>query len=229
VSPLALQHRALCGGLLALTVLWSTAGAAPATAAFKYAAVGDSITAATVKDGSIKFDESNLWNHGGYPARLESTNALFGLGANADVVNEGVPGQTTAESLTKISGVLSKGYHVMLLMEGTNDIFAGIPTETIKSNLREIDKKGVGFGTDTVYATIIRKVNFPNHAATKALKNAIIALANERARYLVEGTYERLCPDQLCYNDHYWSTNPDLDSVGGRRSSPRIRFPAPPR
>ena len=209
--------------LVALALIVATGGASFAQD-FETVAFGDSITAAygCVNNPPVcEFDEGSPWgNRGGYPARLSSNDSTFGLGTNYKVENKGVPGESTAEGLSRINSVLSAGYHVLLLMEGTNDvIFDGVSAETVKSNLREMDKKAVPFGTDTVFAAIIRRNQVPNDAAVTAVKDKVIQLGAERGRYTVVDTWTRLCPNTTCFNTHYYFTDPADDKAGHPDSS----------
>lgn len=199
---------------IALAVLSLLVAATAAAAPFKYLGFGDSITRASACpfDCSRVFDEI-FGDRGGYTIRLELT--LTALGLEVEVVNRGKGRETAAEGVSRIDSELAAdSFQILLLMEGTNDVGAGFSTETIKFNLGVIDSKAAAQGVDTVLATIIRRLNQPNHAPTRDLKNAIIDLAAERNRYLVDN-WAVLCPDQACFDEHYFQAPPsNPDNVG---------------
>jgi len=118
---------------------------APASAQTVYLAFGDSITAGS-------FDDPG---EGGYPARLEDL--LNARGRPAVVENHGLPGETTAEALSRIDDVLALGGDVLLLMEGTNDI-KDLSIETIAFNVAQMAERAEARGLDVVHGTIIPRL-----------------------------------------------------------------------
>lgn len=114
----------------------------PAAAQTRYLAFGDSITAGTG-------DETGQ----GYPPRLEELLQLEEPGSTVD--GAGVPGETTAEGLSRIDGALDGEPGVVLLMEGTNDVSRGISTETAVFNLEEMARRAEAAGWSVVHATVI--------------------------------------------------------------------------
>ncbi len=126
---------------LALLLLPAAAAAQP----FKYVAFGDSITAGYL-------DENNTE---GYPAKLVSL--LQSAGRTVAIVKSGVGGETTAQGLTRLDGVLAQeAPQVVLLSEGTNDVFSNsISSETAHFNLEQMAAKATNEGVDTVHITII--------------------------------------------------------------------------
>jgi len=126
-----------------------------------YLAFGDSITVG-------KYDNQEL---GGYPGRLENDVDLLDCTmATCDVINEGEGGERTAAGVTRIDQVLAAGtYDVLLLMEGTNDIFKRTPvsTETITFNLATIASKASAHGVETIHASIIWFHPEGNHATSR--------------------------------------------------------------
>jgi lysophospholipase L1-like esterase len=106
----------------------------------QYIAFGDSITFAE--------------NHG-YEASLESRLASkFGA---AQIWNEGVGGETTAEGLIRITDVAAAhAARYLLLMEGTNDvIFLDISMEAAAFDLEEMARRSLQAGILPLIATII--------------------------------------------------------------------------
>ncbi|MDX1630325.1 MAG: GDSL-type esterase/lipase family protein [Thermoanaerobaculia bacterium] len=108
----------------------------------RYVAFGDSITAGVGAEDDR-----------GYPPRLEEM--LQENNPGTTVENQGVPGETTVEGLTRIEEVLEAGQGTILLMEGTNDVSQSISSETIVFNLEEIARKTESAGWEIVHATVI--------------------------------------------------------------------------
>ena len=101
-------------------------------------AFGDSIT-----HGSIDPAGSD---HGGYPLVLQQMYDNSGL--DVHVHNQGVPGERTSAGVNRIGSVLNRRpANFLLLLEGANDVIAGISPQTLVQNLSiMIDKckaKGV--------------------------------------------------------------------------------------
>jgi hypothetical protein len=166
-----------------------------------YFALGDSIT------HGLSYTQKDCGNPytGGYPPRL--ANLLQCPSCAVD--NKGIPGETTAEMMSRLAGILDdKEYAVMLLMGGTNDITQGVSNATIEANLREIASNAAEQGVDTVFASIIRfhylLTSSARDSAALDLKNRISALAAEAGHsgYFVD-TWAALCPNQSCFASHY--------------------------
>ncbi|MGB6335992.1 MAG: SGNH/GDSL hydrolase family protein, partial [Thermoanaerobaculia bacterium] len=166
-------------GLLILA-LWLFDAVASAQV-FTYVAFGDSIT-----DG--KYDDQDL---GGYPGRLENDAGLLDCTpATCDVINEGKGGERTTAGVTRIDAVLAAGtYDVLLLMEGTNDIFKLTPisTETMTFNLATMAAKAAEHGVETIHASIIwfhpeGKRGTSSDGLVEALRNAVDGLASANQR-----------------------------------------------
>jgi lysophospholipase L1-like esterase len=111
-------------------------------------AFGDSIT-----EGRSPFDEQN---RGGYPGRLGPRLSQGGL--EAEVLNRGNGGESTAEGLSRIGGAIV-GADIVLLMEGSNDIDrvieGQISFESIKANLNAMVGQIRNAGAEAVIATVI--------------------------------------------------------------------------
>ena len=173
-----LPSAALC---LLGSALLLLAAAGQADAQTRYLAFGDSITFG-VGDNT---DREEI----GYPPRLEEL--LAQLGAPGEVINAGVPGETTAEGLSRIDSALAgTGADVLLLMEGTNDINARVSNSTIRFNLDQIARRALARGVEPVHATIIPRLpsaNFdPRNVVTRDLAGEIRELAWETDRRLVD-------------------------------------------
>lgn len=91
----------------------------------------------------------------GYIPRLETM--LIQQYGEGRVINEGWPGETTVNGVTRIDEVLIKHQaQYLLLMEGTNDIiFQEISTDTSEFNLREMVRKSREYGVYVIITTII--------------------------------------------------------------------------
>lgn len=115
-----------------------------------YLAVGDSITF------GVGDDESRPAEEQGYPGRLDDL--LADRGVDAEVLNLGVPGETTGELLSRAEEILDQGGDVMLLMEGTNDVVLGVSAETVRFNLAEMADRAADRGIATVHATLVPRL-----------------------------------------------------------------------
>lgn len=158
--------RSLPALVLSLALL--TASVTPAAAQTRYLAFGDSITFGI---GDPEGD--------GYPSRLEAL--LEERGAPGVVTNFGVPGETTAEGLSRIDGVLEEEADTLLLMEGTNDIGARISPETIRFNLREMAERAEDRGVETVHLTIVPRLPSANFDGSNRVTGELAALVRELA------------------------------------------------
>jgi acyl-CoA thioesterase-1 len=110
---------------LGVALLTLTCFASPADATVRILALGDSLTAGF----GLAADES-------FPARLQAW--LKDHGLDAEVVNAGVSGDTSAGGLARLDWSLAQPADAVLVEFGANDALRGIdPTETYK-NLDEI-------------------------------------------------------------------------------------------
>lgn len=200
-----------------LSVVVSLTGlllAAPSHADFfRWLAFGDSITLGN-------YDFQNL---GGYPGRLDD---LLGCGPGVcEVFNAGKGGEKTYQAVSRIDSVLENNgpFDVMMLMEGTNDIFVEYPVEDAITNLGIIASKAQAQGTDTVHASIIWYHPGGTYGTTKddeveAIRDGAENLANINGRYFVD-IWDVLCPDShpdvhghnqnQCFDQHYSDAPPD--------------------
>jgi acyl-CoA thioesterase-1 len=164
-------------GLAALLGLALAPGTAAQTV---YLAFGDSITAGS-------FDDPQRAEKG-YPPRLEDL--LVARGLDAEVVNHGLPGESTAEALSRIDSVLAGGGDVLLLMEGTNDVGQKVSNETIAVNIAEMARRAEAQGLETVHATVIPRLptvgHDPRNIITRDLNGKIRELAHEEGRNLAD-------------------------------------------
>jgi len=90
---------------------------------------------------------------GGYEPNLETL--LANIGHSSQVLNYGVPGETTAEGVNRIDDVLSlHKAHYVLLMEATNDILLGVSAHTTVFNLGVMIDKCHSHEIEAIIATL---------------------------------------------------------------------------
>jgi len=177
-----------------------TAAAASQAQAFRYMAFGDSIT-----KGRLEFDPTG---QGGYPGRLDDL--LSCVPPNCEVVNQGKDGETTSQAVTRIETLLSaEAWDIVLLMEGTNDVFNNISNNTIEANLATMDDKARNHGVDTLHASMIHLdpestggMDGGKVAAVQDMRTRVQNLAAARNRYFAD-PWTPLCPNQACFDQHY--------------------------
>jgi len=199
-------------------LIWLLVLAVPAQGQeFRWLAFGDSITL-----GNYDFDEL-----GGYPGRLNDLlNCSPGV---CEVFNAGDSGEKTFQGVTRIDGVLDDDgpFDVMMLMEGTNDIFREYSVESMVTNLAIMADKAQIRGTETVHASIIWYHPDGTWGTSKDdevedLRDEMETLAAASDRYFVD-IWDVLCPDShpdvhghgqnQCFNRHY-SEVPETDNRG---------------
>lgn len=152
--------------------------AAAQTTPRKYLAFGDSITEGRGDDPT----RASL----GYPPRLQVL--LQTAGVSATVLNRGLGGERTPDSLSRIDSVIAEGVpgDYLLLMEGTNDISRAISPETTIFNLDEMARRAEVKNLLALHATVIprkpdAKVDADN-ILNDALNGRIRNLAGVRQR-----------------------------------------------
>jgi len=175
--------------------------------AFRWLAFGDSITL-----GHFDFQEL-----GGYPGRL--SDLLECSPGVCEVFNAGKGGEKTYQGVSRIDSVLAEEgpFDVMMLMEGTNDIFVEYSMESMISNLATIALKARIRGIETVHASIIWYHPNGEFGTTKvdevlALRDGVEGLSNTHIRYFVD-IWDVLCPEShpdvhghnqtQCFSRHY--------------------------
>jgi lysophospholipase L1-like esterase len=181
-ATMSRQHPFLRSLQLGLAALLVGLCALPA-AATKYLAFGDSITE------GVGFDDCacNCRDECGYPVRLERL--LQQAGVQATVLNAGLGGERTAEGVVRIDQHL-RGHDVLLLMEGTNDIFWHVSPETTLFNLNVMAEKAENRGLSVVHATLIpRTPQDPSDASNEVnerVARGVRRLAYDRGRRLAD-------------------------------------------
>ena len=71
-----------------------------------------------------------------FPAQFEKI--LKGKGIQAEVINAGLSGETTAGGLSRINWILKKKVDIFVLELGANDGLRGLPLSETRSNLQKI-------------------------------------------------------------------------------------------
>ena len=206
------SFKVCCG--IVLLPLAAIALPRPAVAVdVRFLAFGDSITAAWGFDEKCNCEAHECRQACGYPRRLKRL--LVAAGVDAGVINEGFGGEKTAEGLTRLDTLLSPGYDVMLLMEGSNDISSNVSPETTIANLREMGRKAAAKGIETVHATLVPRIpearEDPDNVINADMAGRIRDLAFATGRDLVD-PFEVLSTTPELFELYY--SHGDSDPVG---------------
>lgn len=118
---------------LTVAVLLTTAFAQAETV--KIAALGDSLTAGY-----------GLAQHEGFVPQLQAW--LHAQGADVEVVNAGVSGDTTAGGLSRVAWTLTPEIDAMIVALGGNDYLRGLDPAVSRANLDGILAAGQGAGVE---------------------------------------------------------------------------------
>lgn len=120
------RRYGLCGRVVnAALLLVLLAGAVSAKERPRIVALGDSLTAGY-----------GLAPEEAFPAQLEAR--LKTLGIDAEVVNAGVSGDTTAGGIARLDWALADGPDYVLVSLGANDALRGLDPAVTKANLEKI-------------------------------------------------------------------------------------------
>jgi len=80
-----------------------------------------------------------------YPAQLEGM--LKASGYNVQIINAGIPGETTNNMLARIDGSVPIGTKIVIIQPGGNDARFGVPPDRRTKNIREmvarLQKRGI--------------------------------------------------------------------------------------
>ncbi len=172
---------------LFLAICWAVPlTLAAAAEAANITAFGDSITAGV---GS---------NTGGYPPKLQ--NLLSSNGKPSVVANFGRSGEQTPQGVNRFDAVLAAfPTNIILIMEGTNDVRAGISVETTRFNLQTMITKAKAAAVIPVLATLTPSDRAGSPTLIPATWNPMIAtLASSNGIKLA---------------DHYAATAPTWGSL----------------
>lgn len=158
----------------------------PALREHVYIAFGDSITSGVCDEDGID-QPTDYVPEKAYPPRLEVL--LTQSYGEHEVVNEGVPGESTFQGLARFDALLAEHRaRYVLILEGTNDIiWNDYSLDTTAFNLREMIRRSLEFGLLPAVATCIPKYGrnaFPVRLTN--LNARIRLLAAERPVPLVD-------------------------------------------
>jgi len=133
----------LLGAMLALTAL-----AAPALAGPRIVALGDSLV-----------HGYGLPPEDGFAPELERWLHANGL-PEAEVVNAGVSGDTTAGGLARLDWSLGDGADALIVVLGGNDLLRAIPPETTRANLDALIGQARDRGLDVLLGGMTAPLNY---------------------------------------------------------------------
>jgi len=135
------------GAVCKATVLAIVLAGAVQAAEKRVVAFGDSLTA------GFGLDEAE-----GFVPQLEAW--LQAQGADVDVINAGVSGDTTAGGLSRVGWVLSEGTDLVVLELGANDMLRGVTPAEARRNLDAILSEISGRGIDVLVAGMLAPPNY---------------------------------------------------------------------
>ena len=223
------MRSTLSSACRAVAVCGLLAGTALHGQTFRLLTFGDSITW-----GAYDTVYNPNFEMAGYPRRLRGLlNCQPGV---CDIYNAGVPGEQTGTAVTRIDGVLdSQGpFDVMLLMEGTNDVFSGVSLATIEFNLAQIASKARNRGVETVHGSIIwfhpdGRWGTSKDPVVEALRDRVASLAWSNQRQFID-IWDELCPashndrhghvHRVCFDEHYSENCDRVRDCGDNRGHP---------
>jgi lysophospholipase L1-like esterase len=151
----------------------------PALDESKYIGFGDSITYGVCDEDRIG-DPGDYIPDKAYPPRLEAL-LTQNFGPH-QVINAGIPGESTFQGLARIEALLAKYLaRYILILEGTNDIiWNDYSLETTSFNLQEMIRKSLDYGLLPALATNIQRYGwYANRPRLNALNIRIRELAGE--------------------------------------------------
>lgn len=151
----AVNPRKWLGWLVAALAAWSLALAAPVSAAepLRILALGDSLTAGY-----------GLSPEQGFVAQLQD--ALDAAGADAQVLDGGVSGDTTAGGLARLDWALADDPDLVILELGANDGLRGIDPAETRANLDAMLTQLRKAGTEVLLAGMLAPPNLgPEYGA----------------------------------------------------------------
>ena len=129
----------------------------PTVTATRYVAFGDSITAGEITvAGEGGFHTLQVIDALSYPTDLRgSMQARYGA-QQIVVDNQGNKGETTTNGVQRLPGVLTRGYQVLLLHEGANDINNATDAQVLAalSNIRTMVRFAKGLGLRVFLGTM---------------------------------------------------------------------------
>lgn len=132
---------------------------------------------------------------GGYPSRLQGTLRAAYQPQTITVTNAGFGGELTGTGRNRLPTAMTAAHDLVIVMEGVNDINAGVPHSTIISNLRTMVRAAKSAGKAVMLGTVLPVVTVivdglpytkSDNASIDALNARIRTLASEEAVILVD-------------------------------------------
>jgi lysophospholipase L1-like esterase len=90
-----------------------------------------------------------------YPRVLQTLLAQRYTAQSITIANQGLPGEQVSDGKTRLSGTLTTGSQVLLLMEGANDINQGRAVDAIAEDLRSMIRAGQARGMTVFLGTLL--------------------------------------------------------------------------
>ncbi|HDO30745.1 MAG TPA: hypothetical protein ENG79_06800 [Desulfobacteraceae bacterium] len=138
-------------------------------------------------DNVVAFGDSITVGYGSVPYSLHLQELINNSGGGATVVNEGSDGERTISGVGRIDGVLTADHPAyILIMEGANDVIAGISPATTKFNLGVMIDKSVAHKAVPIISTITPDTRPGAQSRPEDYNPGIAALAGEKSVTLVD-------------------------------------------
>lgn len=103
--------------------------------------------------------------------------ANFHVNRRWTAVNQGVPGQVTAQMVARFADALAQNPKLVVIFGGANDVGQGLDPQATIENLRSMRDQALAAGVRVVMATVMPR-GFLQGDATPAVGNAAIATIN---------------------------------------------------
>jgi lysophospholipase L1-like esterase len=153
----------------------------PKLAATRFVAFGNSLTEGKLSDGTV--DALNA-----YPARLQGLLLEHYATQQFTVLNRGLGGETTAEGVVRLAGVLARDQaEVLFLDEGVNDLLKNeADASGIVSNLRQMIHQATGRHMTVFVTTLAPAPRLGSAEAVEPTNAQIRVMAPAESAFLVD-------------------------------------------
>lgn len=153
----------------------------PKLSATNFVAFGNSLTEGKLSDGTI--DTLNA-----YPAKLQGLLFEHYATQQFSVLNRGLGGETTAEGMVRLAGVLARDQaEVLLLDEGVNDLLKNVADASgIVSNLRQMIHQATGRHMSVFVTTLAPAPRLGSADSVESTNALIRAMAPAESAFLVD-------------------------------------------
>jgi lysophospholipase L1-like esterase len=151
------------------------------------------ITPLSYADTVVCFGDSITEGRGEtpYPTNLQN---MYDSSSDTQVINAGVGGEITYEGVDRLGGVLSSHPpDYTIIMEGANDVIAGVSAETTVFNLNNMIEQVLDAGGVPILSTITPNTRSSSYQPEN-YNPGIISLAEETGTALVD-TYSNVVSD----------------------------------